>query len=136
VILDTNAISAMAEGDTALEKALPDVRSQFIPVICLGEYRAGIIRSRARRELERWLKLLEGSRKVLAVELETSRFYAACPGSLDPSGCLDGVSFLDPDCALGGSPEARMEINRLSRSNQNGAPSETAMIVNSQPTKW
>ena len=88
MILDTNAISAMAEGDTALEKVLPDVRSQFIPVICLGEYRAGIIRSRARRELERWLKMLEDSRRVLPVELETSHFYAEIVLDLRQRGCM------------------------------------------------
>jgi predicted nucleic acid-binding protein len=74
VILDTNVISAMAEGDTALEKVLPDVRSQFIPVICLGEYRAGIIRSRSRQELDRWLNLLASSRRILPIELDTNRF--------------------------------------------------------------
>jgi predicted nucleic acid-binding protein len=68
VILDTNAISAMAEGDTNLEKILPDITSQFLPVICLGEYRAGVIRSKSRAELERWLDVLEQSRAVLRVE--------------------------------------------------------------------
>ena len=76
MILDTNAISAMAEGDTKLEKILPDITSQFLPVICLGEYRAGVIRSKARAELERWLDMLEQSRAVLRVESETARCYA------------------------------------------------------------
>jgi tRNA(fMet)-specific endonuclease VapC len=76
VILDTNAISAMAEGDTALEKVLPEVASQFIPVICLGEYRAGVIQSKARKELERWLAMVEQSRGVLRVEVNTAHFYA------------------------------------------------------------
>jgi tRNA(fMet)-specific endonuclease VapC len=88
VILDTNAISAMAEGDTALEKVLPDVRSQFIPVICLGEYRSGIIRSRARRELDRWLDMLASSRRVLPVELETTRYYAQIVADLRQRGCM------------------------------------------------
>jgi tRNA(fMet)-specific endonuclease VapC len=88
VILDTNAISAMAEGDTALEKVLPDVRSQFIPVICLGEYRSGIIQSRARRELGRWLDLLADSRRVLSVELETTRYYAEIVADLRQRGCM------------------------------------------------
>jgi tRNA(fMet)-specific endonuclease VapC len=88
VILDTNAISAMAEGDTALEIVLPDVRSQFIPVICLGEYRSGIIRSRARRELDRWLDMLASSRRVLPVELETTRYYAQIVADLRQRGCM------------------------------------------------
>ena len=76
MILDTNAISAMAEGDTKLEKVLPHITSQFLPVVCLGEYRAGVIRSKSRGELERWLDMLEQSRAVLRVESETARCYA------------------------------------------------------------
>ena len=88
MILDTNAISAMAEGDTRLEKILPDVPAQFIPVICLGEYRAGVIRSRAREELEKWLRELEESRRVLLVERETARFYAEIVADLRSRGCM------------------------------------------------
>jgi tRNA(fMet)-specific endonuclease VapC len=88
VILDTNAISAMAEGDTDLERILPDVPWQFIPVICLGEYRAGVIRSRAREELEKWLRELEESRRVLLVERETAKFYADIVADLRSRGCM------------------------------------------------
>jgi tRNA(fMet)-specific endonuclease VapC len=88
MILDTNAISAMAEGDIALEEVLPDVRSQFLPVICLGEYRSGIIESRARRELDRWLSMLAGSRRVLPIELETTLFYAEIVANLRQRGCM------------------------------------------------
>ena len=88
MILDTNALSAMADGDAALEKVLPDVRSQFIPVICLGEYRSGIIRSRARRELDRWLSMLADSRRVLPIELETTLFYAEIVVDLRQRGCM------------------------------------------------
>jgi tRNA(fMet)-specific endonuclease VapC len=88
VILDTNAISAMAESDTALERVLPDVRSQFIPVICLGEYRSGIIRSRFRRELDRWLNLLASSRQILSLELDTTPFYAEIVADLCQRGCM------------------------------------------------
>jgi predicted nucleic acid-binding protein len=66
----------MAEADADLENILPDVASQFIPVICLGEYRAGVMQSKARKELERWLKLLEQNRSILRVERDTTLFYA------------------------------------------------------------
>lgn len=88
MILDTNAISAMAEGDTGLEKVLPDVRSQFIPVICLGEYRSGIIRSRSRRELDRWLNLLGSTRRILPIEMDTTLFYAEIVADLRQRGCM------------------------------------------------
>src|SRR5437868_200985 len=67
----------MAEGETALEKVLPDVGLQFIPVICLGEYRAGVIQSKVRKELERWLEMLERSRNVLRLEVSTTHLYAS-----------------------------------------------------------
>jgi tRNA(fMet)-specific endonuclease VapC len=86
VILDTNVISAMAERDTALERVLPDVASQFIPVICLGEYRAGIIQSKVRKELERWLDQLEQSRTVLCLERDTSHHYASIIADLRRRG--------------------------------------------------
>jgi len=88
VILDTNAICAMAEGDTDLERILPDAPSQFIPVICLGEYRAVVVRSRAREELEEWLRELEESRRVLLVERETARYYAEIVADLRSRGCM------------------------------------------------
>ena len=78
----------MAEEDVELEKVLPDVSSQFLPVICLGEYRSGIIRSRARRELDRWLSGLAGSRRVLPIELETTLFYAEIVADLRQRGCM------------------------------------------------
>lgn len=78
----------MAEGDTALEKVLPDVRSQFIPVICLGEYRSGIIRSKSRRELDRWLNLLASTRRVLPIDRETTVFYAGIVADLRQRGCM------------------------------------------------
>ena len=86
MILDTNAISAMAEGDTKLEKVLPHITSQFLPVVCLGEYRAGVIRSKSRAELERWLDMLEQSRAVLRVESETARCYADIVADLRERG--------------------------------------------------
>ena len=59
-----------------MKKSCPHITSQFLPVICLGEYRAGVIRSKSRAELERWLDMLEQSRAVLRVESETARCYA------------------------------------------------------------
>jgi tRNA(fMet)-specific endonuclease VapC len=76
----------MAEGDGALERVLPDVASQFIPVICLGEYRAGVIQSKARKELERWLDRLAQSRTVLCLERDTSRHYASIIADLRRRG--------------------------------------------------
>lgn len=86
MILDTNAISAMAEADENIEKVLPEPAAQFIPVVCIGEYRAGIIRSRARKELQRWLNLLEQTRPILLVDLQTAGFYAEIVADLRKRG--------------------------------------------------
>ncbi len=49
MILDTNGLSAMADGDTHLELVLARVRQLAIPVIVLGEYQHAIAQSRHRR---------------------------------------------------------------------------------------
>lgn len=48
MILDTNGLSAMADGDPMLEPALRRVAQMFVPTIVLGEYRYGIGQSRYR----------------------------------------------------------------------------------------
>jgi predicted nucleic acid-binding protein len=46
LILDTNGLSAMADGDRALEPLLHRASVVAIPAIVLGEYRYGIRQSR------------------------------------------------------------------------------------------
>lgn len=58
MILDTNAVSAMADGDPALEPALRLAGALALPVIALGEFRYGIRQSRNRAKYERWLEVL------------------------------------------------------------------------------
>jgi tRNA(fMet)-specific endonuclease VapC len=48
VILDTNGLSAVAEGEAALQPILRKAVEIAIPVIVLGEYRYGISQSRHR----------------------------------------------------------------------------------------
>ncbi|MBC7367075.1 MAG: hypothetical protein H7343_09735 [Undibacterium sp.] len=55
MILDTNALSALADGDTALTAKLGDTAHLSLPVIALGEYRFGIMASRHRKTYEAWL---------------------------------------------------------------------------------
>jgi tRNA(fMet)-specific endonuclease VapC len=45
VILDTNGLSALAEGEPGLESLLRRAAQVAIPVIVLGEYRYGISQS-------------------------------------------------------------------------------------------
>jgi tRNA(fMet)-specific endonuclease VapC len=55
MILDTNGLSALAEGELRLEPILRKATQIAVPVIVLGEYRYGIQQSRERQRYEHWL---------------------------------------------------------------------------------
>ena len=55
MILDTDGLSAVADGDAALEPILRTATEVAVPVIVLGEYRYGIQQSRDRQRYEQWL---------------------------------------------------------------------------------
>lgn len=76
MILDTNAISAMAEDDPDILPVLRANPQICVPVIALGEYRHGILGSRRKVELEKWLSALLTVTPVLAVVEATSLHYA------------------------------------------------------------
>jgi predicted nucleic acid-binding protein len=76
VILDTNALSAIADGDAKIEPFLREASEVAVPVIVLGEFRFGIRRSRGRTQYERWLLESITSYRVLRVEEQTAEFYA------------------------------------------------------------
>lgn len=56
MILDTNALSAWAEGLPAVEPALRAAHRLVVPCIVLGEYYFGIRQSSRRRRYENWLR--------------------------------------------------------------------------------
>ncbi len=74
MILDTNAMSAVAEGDVALEPILRKAAQIAVPVIVLGEYRYGISHSRYRLHYERWLAEYLPTFQVLEVNEQTTVF--------------------------------------------------------------
>ena len=76
VILDTNALSAWCDDESALLAVVPSDRPLFLPVIVLGEYRFGIKASRDRKTRETWLTAVESAVTVLDVNSDTARFYA------------------------------------------------------------
>ena len=67
MILDTNGLSAFAEGEPALEPLLRRATQIAIPVIVLGEYRYGIAHSRDRKQYEDWLAAYLSSFRILDV---------------------------------------------------------------------
>jgi predicted nucleic acid-binding protein len=55
VILDTNALSAWAEGQPEIRPKLASASRVVLPVIALGEYLFGISQSRYHERYEQWL---------------------------------------------------------------------------------
>ena len=75
MILDTNALSAFADEDPGLLTILHRSRQVSLPVIVLGEYRAGITQSRHRSRYEAWLESFLADCTVLDISEETTRHY-------------------------------------------------------------
>ena len=76
MILDTNGLSALADGDKGLEPFLRRADQIAIPVIVLGEYKYGIRQSQNQKRYERWLAEVIAGCRVLAVDEETTNQYA------------------------------------------------------------
>jgi tRNA(fMet)-specific endonuclease VapC len=86
VILDTNAISAWAEGDAGLFTVLRGDRPWYLPSIALGEFRYGVLGSTQRTELEAWLDAVESACEVLAPDAITARHYGELRRAVDAIG--------------------------------------------------
>ena len=86
MILDTNALSAIAEGQLGATKAVARANQVAIPVIVLGEYRFGIAHSRRKREYEDWLAATISFSRVLDVNEETANWYAGLRSQLKLAG--------------------------------------------------
>ncbi len=76
MILDTNALSAAADGDPAVIALLAEADQVAIPVIVLGEYRYGIAQSRNQASYENWLAGLLHDCMVLDIQEPTTHHYA------------------------------------------------------------
>ena len=76
MILDTNALSAVADGQGSATDLLAGAELVAIPVIVLGEYRLGIAQSRHMARYESWLREWIAAVTVLDVDEETTRCYA------------------------------------------------------------
>ena len=86
MILDTNGLSAFAEGEPALEPMLRKAVEIAIPVIVLGEYRYGISQSRHRAHYEQWLSEYLPKFRVLDVDQGTTLPYSAIRTELKSKG--------------------------------------------------
>lgn len=86
MILDTNGLSAVADGEPALKPVLRRATQIAIPVIVLGEYRYGISQSRDRKRYEQWLAEYLPAFRILDIDEETTISYAAVRMELKKAG--------------------------------------------------
>ena len=86
MILDTNALSALAEGDGDLLRVVEGQPDLAVPVIALGEYMYGIRQSRFRLRYERWLNANLSALDLLAVGKDTAQPYAGIRRELKTAG--------------------------------------------------
>lgn len=86
MILDTNGLSAIVEGDLRVEPILREATEIAVPVIVLGEFRYGIRQSRDRARYERWLAESIPSYRVLTADEETAERYAEIRDELKRRG--------------------------------------------------
>jgi len=86
LILDTNGLSAVADGDASLEPLLQRPAELSIPVIVLGEYRYGIWQSRERKHYEQWLTQSLPNYRILDIDEETVIHYASVRAEMKKAG--------------------------------------------------
>lgn len=76
MILDTNALSAFAEGNQAVRQLIANSTGPFLPVIVIGEYRFGLKSTRDRIRRVAWLDELLKYWVVLEITADTAATYA------------------------------------------------------------
>ena len=86
MILDTNALSAWAEGRPVVEASLRAAGRLVVPSIVLGEYYFGIRQSRHRNRYEDWLRRYLPLAEIATVTYATADAYAAIRLELKRSG--------------------------------------------------
>ena len=86
MILDTNALSAIADGEASAVEIVERAERLAVPVIVLGEYRLGIAQSRQRATYQNWLLEWISAVEVLDIDEETTHSYATIGLELKKKG--------------------------------------------------
>jgi len=86
MILDTNALSALAGRKPDLTNKIESYPRLVLNLISLGEYRYGIDGSNSKVELEKWLKKLIDRCEILTPSMNTLRFYSEISHQLKRDG--------------------------------------------------
>ncbi len=86
MILDTNALSAWADGDAAVEASAMLADRPVVPVVVLGEYLFGIRQSRHRSRYEAWLRRTLPLVRIANSDSGTADSYATIRLELKAAG--------------------------------------------------
>lgn len=86
MILDTNALSAIADGDPTAGNEFGKAEQAAVPVIALGEYLYGIARSRRKAEYEEWVSGVLSTVRLLEINHDTALEYAAIRNEIRKTG--------------------------------------------------
>ncbi|MEI6150869.1 MAG: type II toxin-antitoxin system VapC family toxin [bacterium] len=86
MILDTNAISAILDGDRVLHAVLAFADRHHLPVIAMGEYRYGLKSSKHRLALESLLNRLQSESLMVPLNSATAGHYADIRHELKTAG--------------------------------------------------
>ncbi len=76
MILDTNALSAVADGEASVLELVGGADRIAVPVIVLGEYRFGIAQSRHRASYEGWLRQWTAAVEILDIDDRSTHSYS------------------------------------------------------------
>ncbi len=86
MMLDTNALSAWAEGDRLIEPVLRSAARLVVPVVVLGEFEYGIRQSRYAQRYADWLSTNLASVEVATIDREVARSYGLLRLELKQAG--------------------------------------------------
>jgi tRNA(fMet)-specific endonuclease VapC len=86
VILDTNALSAWADGDPAIEPLLRTASRLVIPVVVIGEFEFGIRQSRHASRYDEWLAVNLDTVEVARIDRAIAAVYGAIRLELKQAG--------------------------------------------------
>ena len=86
MILDTNALSAWAEGDRSIEPLMRSATEVVVPVIVLGEFDHGIRQSRHYRRYADWLDASLASVEIALIDRDVAHAYGAVRLELKQAG--------------------------------------------------
>lgn len=86
MILDTNALSAVADGEASVLELVGGADRVAVSVIVLGEYRFGIAQSRHRVSYEGWLRQWTATVEILDIDDRSTHSYSTIALELKRKG--------------------------------------------------